>query len=986
MACMSVRSRAFMLMPSGCWKSCCCPDCMWCAPHPTTRTSNRMTDNKRKLTSAEEAIFAEDAHGIEPQSDDIYECSERQSHGFFLQNKLGMKWIKWHRLPLHAGHSLKAHKVQQRLSQHFQGADGQTLLKHLTIFDVYSITDGLNLLEYPARPHASTVSLTAFVTGTEDFIQLLRLFYQLARVLETLWNRYRIAHFCLAPETVLVYQDNQDILLSDYLNSMLHSVVPHIHAEISLSDRALIWPPERKAPLVGIEITQGWDTWSFGALLMWAILLLQDKAGSSSSLFIDSLRSLSVDSSLRQQDIDRLLANIEVTNPDAKLIVADIVTKCLRLNPHDRLEYAHIIRQLHIYCPAENTTHVSMQNSMKRAIAASRDWFYLWKIATGLPKSLKVAADVENDRFSIDKLHNSIDAEDDSTSVQHFMRSSVDGPLRWITTYADLEIVTQKLKQPSAISLTRDEGNSEKWTAINPIARNGGLVDFLCYWKQTSSRFIAVENNVEPLNLHIPVRPPFKVAQRFTDIHYQLELLSFYNHLLGRAGYGGATSGSDQPGDVNRLIRSAIQNGLIEVDIPRNLIGRIWSALLFVDVAGTDARVPMSAPPEDIERQLDVDLPRCHPYQWFIRSNQGRISLRRVIKAWISRHPDLVYWQGLDSIAAPFVALYCSIETGEMDVHLDLLERDNLESLGEYYALSSLSQLIKAYLYGFFQADNSKILKAHLSLLQAILRYADPELNHHMDKIGFSVDLFAIPLILTLFAHVLPIPKTVELWCHLLTRPFHVPTYPLFLIAASVSALRTSILSADFGECMQILSGGGDVVGADVEEICQVAWDICRTTPTSCFWNGKTFITGEFSAKHWGSLPEWVDRSRYLRLGMQDYLGLGNSTITVDVRPLEAFKKGHLPTSICADAVVGSPKANRLVYHAKAMARSYVVIVTDQLNSEADLADLLIANNISRVMILDLGVASSVGDGQLSLCECLGISDPTTGMWRCSHQ
>lgn len=58
-------------------------------------------------------------------------------------------------------------------------------------------------------------------------------------------------------------------------------------------------------------------------------------------------------------------------------------------------------------------------------------------------------------------------------------------------------------------------------------------------------------------------------------------------------------------------------------------------------------------------------------------------------KAWIASHPHLVYWQGLDSLCAPFVYL-----------------NFNNEAL----AYASLSAFIPKYLNNFFLKDNSLII------------------------------------------------------------------------------------------------------------------------------------------------------------------------------------------------------------------------------------------------------------------------------------
>lgn len=55
--------------------------------------------------------------------------------------------------------------------------------------------------------------------------------------------------------------------------------------------------------------------------------------------------------------------------------------------------------------------------------------------------------------------------------------------------------------------------------------------------------------------------------------------------------------------------------------------------------------------------QIEVDIPRCHQYDELLSSPQGHRKFRRVLKAWVVSHPDLVYWQG-ESLSA--VTIWCS--------------------------------------------------------------------------------------------------------------------------------------------------------------------------------------------------------------------------------------------------------------------------------------------------------------------------------------
>jgi TBC domain-containing protein kinase-like protein len=109
----------------------------------------------------------------------------------------------------------------------------------------------------------------------------------------------------------------------------------------------------------------------------------------------------------------------------------------------------------------------------------------------------------------------------------------------------------------------------------------------------------------------------------------------------------------------------------------------------------------------------------------------------------------LVYWQGLDSLCAPFV-------------HLNF----NNEAL----AYASLTAFIPKYLNNFFLKDNSLIINGkrnaghcrksitacclieYLAVFSHLIAFHHPDLSNRLETIGFIPDLYAIPWFLTVFA------------------------------------------------------------------------------------------------------------------------------------------------------------------------------------------------------------------------------------------
>lgn len=130
---------------------------------------------------------------------------------------------------------------------------------------------------------------------------------------------------------------------------------------------------------------------------------------------------------------------------------------------------------------------------------------------------------------------------------------------------------------------------------------------------------------------------PLVIRER--DTEYQFHRVLLFTKLL--KGY---------PYTKDRI---ALESG---TDIPPLLRGKIWACLLGVlehNFYGTIDKLT----PTNTDRQIDVDIPRCHQYDELLSSPQGHQKLKRLLKAWVTSHPQYVYWQGLDSLTAPFLYL-----------------------------------------------------------------------------------------------------------------------------------------------------------------------------------------------------------------------------------------------------------------------------------------------------------------------------------------
>lgn len=135
---------------------------------------------------------------------------------------------------------------------------------------------------------------------------------------------------------------------------------------------------------------------------------------------------------------------------------------------------------------------------------------------------------------------------------------------------------------------------------------------------------------------------------REKDTEYQFHRVMLFTKLL--KGY---------PFTRDRIVEES------QTDIPPFLRGRIWACLLGVLEDSRYERID-KVTPTNTDRQIDVDIPRCHQYDELLSSPEGHRKLKRLLKAWVTSHPQYVYWQGLDSLTAPFLYLNFNYEGGDI--------------------------------------------------------------------------------------------------------------------------------------------------------------------------------------------------------------------------------------------------------------------------------------------------------------------------------
>ena len=251
--------------------------------------------------------------------------------------------------------------------------------------------------------------------------------------------------------------------------------------------------------------------------------------------------------------------------------------------------------------------------------------------------------------------------------------------------------------------------------------------------------------------------------------------------------------------------------------IPESVRVAVWAALMGEDEedeAATAFAAALALPAaEETCHQIGLDVRRCHQYHPLISSSAGAAQLSAVLRAWTSiALPDLVYWQGVDSVAAVF--------------HVRLFNRPAL-------TFTCLRRFVARHLRDLYAPDNHACLQSTLVLYRQLLAYVDPELASHFSATQFAPDLYAIPWFLTSFTHVLPVDDIGPLMDAIIAGPSSGGGgggFALCVAVAIVRSLRTAILAADFNGLILLFSS---LPALPVSHLVSQARELFSSTPTS---------------------------------------------------------------------------------------------------------------------------------------------------------
>ncbi|ORZ08841.1 rab-GTPase-TBC domain-domain-containing protein [Lobosporangium transversale] len=483
------------------------------------------------------------------------------------------------------------------------------------------------------------------------------------------------------------------------------------------------------------------------------------------------------------------------------------------------------------------------------------------------------------------------------------------------------------------------------------------------------------------------VKVPLAIREK--DLGYQYQRLSMFTDLL-----------LQYPASRAEILHHS------KIDIPPLLRGKVWAAIL--GVVGDYQEVyngydKYTEKPTD--RQIELDVPRCHQYNQLMFSPAGHEKMKRLLKCWVKANENQAYWQGLDSCCAPFLTL-----------------NFNDEAL----AFACIQLFLPKFLKDMFLHDNSQVIHEYLAVFKHLLSYHDPELSSHLDHIRFIPQLYAIPWFMTLFTHIFPLDKVYHLWDKILVGP---SSLPLFVGIAILQQFRQQLLRSEFNEAISIFSES--FPGMDIEKCIETALAMCRVTPPSTCWlsydqesreireqlhlpitistaaipgkvvngevggqkpNGKEIsqssagptapvdhniyssskassdhqelkrpkeiekrISGGVGVLHWWEEPlsiETMDAELAPRIHRSDFVKLRQQAMVIDIRPEEEFCNGHYPLSI--QMVPG--QLGLLVHILGKLKKNYLVVIANRGDSGPEFASALVRHGFSRVALLMGGI------------------------------
>ena len=300
-----------------------------------------------------------------------------------------------------------------------------------------------------------------------------------------------------------------------------------------------------------------------------------------------------------------------------------------------------------------------------------------------------------------------------------------------------------------------------------------------------------------------------------------------------------------------------------------------------------------------------------------------------------------------------------------------------------------------------FKKDNAAVIQEYLAKFSHLMAFHDPLLFNHLDGIGFIPDLYAIPWILTMFAHVFPLQSIFHLWDKVriclrnlvrFTCIFYFQlllgneSFPLCVALAILSQLKARLLEAEFNDCILLFS---DLPAIDIEECVNESIRIFCATPKSLTFrrfglatqpidNDLSLSSITLAMQKEDRVPRISGEELLILLGhrkSQSESDEGHHFIhparpkafVIDVRSKSEFKLGALPDSLnipynnaeTFDSETGELKVKHESLELARLKKSKVVCVVGSTAGQSDaksFAEQLLKLNYFRVCYLHNGI------------------------------
>ncbi|KAF7997420.1 hypothetical protein HCN44_005991 [Aphidius gifuensis] len=627
-------------------------------------------------------------------------------------------------------------------------------------------------------------------------------------------HKLGLVHRHLSPDNILI-KNNEQVQLYNYGFYFMTDFGKNVTFPIGY--------PKYTAPEVFLSLNNKMssckvDSWTIGIIIV--ELILNEKIWSNSKLPQWLWKNLSI-LQTKTSIFERLARECDKYDifKNTQDNIKELINYCLQIKPSKR-KTAEELLKLSIFqeLNKQNSQLQSNIDNKKSIISRKMDeLYYLWNLAGGdIIIELKKQGLIRS-RPPILSIPNLV-----ILLGQMFGRRDTAGLLDLRVVKVQLDTLKSRLSHISYIA------NCPRLTSQMHVKEQDNLTD----------------NDAEL---------PLIIRER--DTEYQFYRIVLFNRLL-----------QIYPLTRNAIIREAHK------DIPPLVRGDVWSALLNIngDIYNRYDVIDKETPTHT-DRQIEVDIPRCHQYSELLSSGTGHKKLQRILKAWVKDNSHYVYWQGLDSLTAPFIYLNFN---------------------NEARAFACLSAFIPKYLHKFFLKDNSAIIQEYLAKFSQIIAFHDPYLANHLSSINFVPELFAIPWFLTMFSHVFPLHKILHLWDKLLLGD---SSFPLMVGLAILKQLRDSLLTSGFNECILLFS---DLPEIDIELCVKDSMIMYQNTPSSITY--RKYQYDQSKSDGWKE-PD-IGTEKLSRISVNDFINIyeniDEKLVIVDIRDNIQFERGAVPKSI----------------------------------------------------------------------------------------